>query len=361
MRRTPPFLMAWMAGCPMLLAQATPPEAEAPRSDDRRPSVYAIWDNDGGVFKVGHREDKHYTNGVVFGLSHHPQWADDLASRVPDFGGGFGEGPATAAGYFLGQQMFTPDDIEQTAVIEDDRPYAGYSFIGAYWQRASQNRAQANKPRHDTLDHVQLELGVIGDWSYAGDIQKWVHDRYGGDEPRGWDNQLDNEVTVQTYLRRKWRLPLNPVELGDTSRIDVEFIPHVGVALGTVHRNVEAAGTIRAGFNLPNDFGPARISDLPAATGAASRGWSFYGFGQLLGRAVEYNHFLEGSDFQDEIHTVEEEPFVGEATVGVAIGYRGDTWEAAVRYSQTFLTEAFEAQSGRDDYATLGISLGARF
>lgn len=356
------FALPWLAAAPLLAQTSVDPtvaetvvaktrSADLPAPGSWR--LYGLWDNDGGVIKPNHNEDKHYTNGVVFGFDHHPHWAERVADALPSLGGGFtDDNTVSAGGYHVGQLMFTPDDIERFSVIQDDRPFAGYSFAGAHWQRGTDR----------TLDHLQLDLGVIGPWSQADETQALIHDWYGGDPTNGWRNQLQNEVTIQSYARRKWRVGLNPIEFGDSFRLDADFIPQAGIALGTVQRHLEGGATLRLGVNLPEDFGPGRTSDLPSFTHPVESGWSLYGFAQGMGRAVEYNHFLEGSEFRDdEPHTVDERPLVGELTFGAALTYRHDGWAASLQYSQTFLTREFEEQDAGGDFATLGVSIMASF
>lgn len=51
-----------------------------------------------------------------------PECVKDAASYVPLFD----PGASKRIVYSLGQSIFTPDDIRQTALIRDDRPYAGW-------------------------------------------------------------------------------------------------------------------------------------------------------------------------------------------------------------------------------------------
>ncbi len=66
----------------------------------------------------------------------------------------------------LGQKIYTPDDIEEKELIEDDRPYAGYTFFGI----------GVNSRTGRRLDSFELNVGLVGPDSYARDIQKTVHE-----------------------------------------------------------------------------------------------------------------------------------------------------------------------------------------
>lgn len=326
-------------------------DTAAARAAALEPVTFSVyWENDGSFVKPNHDTDRHYTNGAALSLAFQPAWADDLAAAMP-FADAFG--PAdTGAGLTTGQLIFTPDNLRANGPIPDDRPYAGYLYFGGYWQRSNAT----------TLDHVQVDLGLVGPSTLAEDIQKWVHTwADGAVEPNGWDHQLEDEFTYQLYLRRKWRIDLDETPARfEPHTFGVQLLPGVGVALGNVYRHVEAGATLRAGYNLPDDFGPSRLADLGDATGQVHPGWGAYGFLRATGRAVEHNLFLEGNTGETR-HRVDPEPLVGELQVGVALQYRRDLWSFEIVYSQTFLTEEFEHQDGTDAYGGLTLSLTGWF
>jgi len=301
--------------------------------EDGPVTVRLFSENDAPFYQIGRRSDRYYTNGAAIAVAWSPTWADDLAERLP-FAGWFGEPDRTAFGVTAGQLIFTPEDLESRQLIPEDRPYAGYLYAGAYLQRM----------RNDVMDHFQLDVGVIGDSSFAQDMQEWVHDILADIDPNGWDNQLSDELTVQFTYRRKWRLAVGRFDLFEMP-IEVEAIPDVVGRLGLVHRDLGGGGTLRFGRRLPDDFGPARLSDVNAAPGDYPLGLSAYGFIRVGGRVVEHNVFLEGSNFDDS-HGVPIHALVGEAQVGVAASYTWSGSQLQLGWSQTFRTKEFEGQEG---------------
>jgi hypothetical protein len=167
-------------------------ESETPT--DRPFNFTTYWENDGSFAKPNDETDRRYTNGLAFSFAHRPQWARDLAEYIP-FSENF-EGGNIDGGYTFGQLMYTPDDIEDPRPIPDDHPYNGYLYVGAFLQRE----------KDATLDHFQLEIGVIGEASLAGSAQDFVHDVRDFDRPRGWRHQHSDEMMVQSYIRKKWRI-----------------------------------------------------------------------------------------------------------------------------------------------------------
>src|SRR3546814_4753759 len=67
--------------------------------------------------------------------------------------------------YSLGQEIFTPERIEERELIEDDRPYAGWTYAGI--GLVSENG--------DQLDNLELNVGVVGPWSLADKTQIEYH------------------------------------------------------------------------------------------------------------------------------------------------------------------------------------------
>src|SRR3546814_218731 len=67
--------------------------------------------------------------------------------------------------YSLGQEIFTPERIEERALIEDDRPYAGWTYAGIGLVSENGNR----------LDNLELNVGMVGLASLADKTQIEYH------------------------------------------------------------------------------------------------------------------------------------------------------------------------------------------
>lgn len=311
---------------------------ESEKPSERPFNFTAYWENDGAFAKPNDDTDRHYTNGLAFSFAHRPQWARDLAEFIP-FSENF-EGGNIDGGYTFGQLMYTPDDIQDPRPIPDDHPYNGYLYVGAFLQRE----------KDGTLDHFQLEIGIIGEASLAGSAQDFVHSIRSFDEPRGWRNQHSDEMMVQGYIRKKWRI--DGVNFGMASEPgDFDIIPQVGVAMGTFTRHLEGALTVRLGDNLPQDYGPGRLQDIEFIPTERPSDWNWYLFGRLGGRIVEHSQVLEAKAF-----AVEEETFVGEAGGGFALSYLKDDFSFDFQYSQMFYTHTFEGQEDSNGYGSFTFS-----
>ena len=119
--------------------------------------------------------DQNYTNGLRFSAvsPNLESFRDDprmppLINKINDRFDrilGFKEGPTRNVVISLGQLIYTPADNESYELIEDDRPYAGYLYLGfAYHTR-----------NDDRLDTVEINLGMIGPSAQGELAQDSIH------------------------------------------------------------------------------------------------------------------------------------------------------------------------------------------
>jgi lipid A 3-O-deacylase len=284
-------------------------------------------------------KDRYYTSGMRAGWitpdAGVPGLLRDLGNLIPFF-------PGTGdikASWSIGQSMYTPKDITLDPPDPDDRPYAG-------WLYASGGLAEETGQR---LDRLQLTVGIIGPASLAKQTQTEIHRVMGSPVPQGWDAQLGNEVTLMVSYERQWRARVRTAEEG--WRIDLT--PHWGATLGTPFTLVNTGLTLRAGRDLPHDYGPPRIQ--PALPGSGlfipRARWGWYVFAGVDTRAVAYNVFLDGSTFRSS-PGVDRRPFVGDAQVGAVVSLG----RARLAYTHVYRTRDFYDQAEREDFGALSMS-----
>jgi hypothetical protein len=248
--------------------------------------------------------------------------------------------------FSLGQNIYTPVDTDAYALIEDDRPYAGWLYlgIGVVWKDEV------------VKNSLVLDIGVVGSWSLAEQTQRVIHDLRDIDSPNGWDNQLEDEVGFTLAYERTWRWP----KYERRSGFGWEVLPHAGAAVGTVRTFANAGAELRAGFNLPDDFGTPSIG--PSATTstpvdgqmAADRAWfdlGAYLFLRVDGRAVARNIFLDGNTFSDS-PSVDKYPFVADLSAGVAMNIKN----TKIAYALVYRTEEFEDQEDAQIFGTVSLN-----
>ena len=300
-------------------------------------SFTAYYENDGAFLRPIDNTDRHYTSGQAIAWAWHENGGDAIADGLGLTSDG------TALGFVLAQQIYTPEDIAAVVPDPDDRPYTGYLYLGTFWQREHQ----------DVLDHVELQVGVTGRSSLAEKSQEIIHDLIDDVDPT-WNNQLDSEFAINLTYRRKWRQDLGQTDFFGTPT-DWQLIPRFELDVGTVRRRVSVGTDLRVGVNLPDDFGAARFVDLGSATGSPVKGLSNYVFVRAVGRYVEWDTFIEGSNYRDPSAGVPLEPFVGEVGAGFAVEWRRNNWVFNATYLQTFFSKTFEGQDEIDGLGSISL------
>jgi len=282
--------------------------------------------------------DKDYTHGTKINYV-----SPDMETwRLPDTLREFGaklpmflhEGYTNNIGLSIGQNIYTPSDIEVSELMEDDRPYAGWLYGEVSWH----HKNEVN------LHKLMLTLGVVGSESLAEEAQTIVHEWTGSQDPKGWRHQLHNEPgLILSYIHKK-RFALHE-DMAD-------FIPAITLNVGNVLTSAEANMTIRGGYNVPADFHSNRIGASGYAKALEERKeFSIYAFATAGGRAVARDIFLDGNTFRDS-HSVDKKPLVGEVELGIGVRYRS----CLLTYTQIFRTKEYDSQEFAPQFGSLGLS-----
>ena len=323
----------------LVLAASLPALADdSPYREPDHASILSLqWEND--IF-TGRGTDRHYTNGLRVSLLRGddkvPGWLLSVARALP----WFPDGGYVRGSWALGQNLYTPGDIRERELIVDDRPYAAWLYLGRGLVLENGR----------VLDIMELSLGVVGPAAFGEPVQKGIHEFIDSPDPRGWDNQLGNELAVQAIWQRKWRRLHDAADRG----FGVDLLPHVGGALGNVFIYGAAGATARLGFDLPADYGPPRIQ--PSLPGSeffvASKRLSGYLFLGAEARFVLRDMFLDGNTFRSS-HSVEKHWLVADFQAGAALLSRG----VRLAYTYVVRTEEFDLQDGHDAFGTFTLSV----
>lgn len=243
----------------------------------------------------------------------------------------------------LGQEMYTPADRDRTTLDPDDRPYAGWLYLGFGYHTQTRHK----------LKSFQVNLGMIGPWSLAEESQNFIHDLRGFERFKGWDNQLHNEPGIQLLYERKQRL----FQGGIVDNFQHDLIGHVGGSLGNVATYLNTGAEYRIGYQLPQDFGtsalrPGGDNSTPGSGDPRFYDqWGVHAFVSIDGRWVLRDIFLDGNTFRDS-HSVDKEPFVADAAWGVAATY--DRWKLSL--ARYYRTQQFEKQDGGHKFGSIALS-----
>jgi hypothetical protein len=294
-----------------------------------------IWEND--IFAG---EDRKYTNGAYLRYTAPtnalPGWATWLKSGLS----GFTPARDWTHGYAAGHALFTSSDINDPDPPLDDRPYAAFLY----------GSAMLFADAGDRLDVWNLDVGVVGPLALGEEIQSWVHETFTGDDPQGWDTQLENELAFRVLYEQTRRVGLGEGPWG----LELDALPRASVALGTLDTSAGGGVMLRAGENLAGDYGPDRLRRALGGPGFGRDGGGWQVFAGAEALAVARNLFLDGNTFRDS-RSVDKEPLVAEFTLGAAYA-----WEnVSVSYTHVFRSKEFETQ---DEWGVFGsVNLRLRF
>ena len=302
-----------------------------------------------------HRTDSLYTSGLKLSWispdlrdyrenSRLPRWSYPLIDRLP-----FVNEPGfqRAISISIGQNIYTPENIIQSDLIQDDRPYAGITYFAIGFH-------SKNSCRMDTLE---FDLGIVGRHSYAEDCQKVVHEWIDSTDPKGWHNQLKDEPVLGVFYDRKWKLRQSKISSG----FSYDLIPHMGAGLGNALIYAHAGAGLRFGWNLPNDFGTFTIrpgSDTNAAFDEtdprffrSDQRFGIHVFAAVGGSWVLRNIFLDGNTFRDS-HSVDKEPFVGNCMVGAGLVLS----RFKMSFAHVYQTKEFKTQKNEHSFTAITLS-----
>jgi hypothetical protein len=285
-------------------------------------------------------EDRYYTNGIrlsrVGQVRRPPSWLASVARRFP----GIDEADTLPYRLSISHNLYTPRDIENPAFPPEDRPYAAWLNVQFATGTASERGA----------DRVHVALGIVGPLAFGEEIQKAVHSAIDSPEPQGWDTQLRNEPTLQIGYDHFRRF----LTLGRPGGAAMDATWVAGMALGNAHTHGSASAFLRAGHNLPRDYGPPRIT--PAISGAGyyrpspDPAWYFYA--GVEGRRVFRDMFIEGNTFGG-VDGVSRERYVGEVFGGLV--YTQGPMRLA--YTHVLRSKEFIGQREGQSYGALSFSL----
>lgn len=336
------------------VAQADPAHAKTDCDHHRVAEFAFAEEND--VFVPFEHTDGDYTQGLRFNWSYvpgcAPKWMGEWGEKhLPSLGESlrhlvYEQEVSADVRYAVefGHMIFTPNDINESQPILDDRPYAGLLFGGLSYAIVD-NQGNTARRQHQ----FELQLGVVGPISQAEQSQKIVHSVMRGQQPHGWDNQVRNEPVMQfnyTFQRRF---------VSPDGHFDV--IPGVAIAAGSVFDYAAINGVVRVGTKNMRGFPVSNIR--ASAADAARRGpgdWELYVYAGVEGRGVYHNLFLDGNNFVESQY-VEKKPFVYDLKLGGSLRYGAFRLSYSyIRRSREFYPDVNNSPTGGHGFGCINIA-----
>jgi lipid A 3-O-deacylase len=339
----------------LTMAALTAGGIAAKAQDDSENRDIFVLQIENDVFNRIGRSDRDYTSGIRFGWLSPALTFPEGFVRLTTAPVLFGAKDLTATrriGISVGQNLYTPEDTWASFPIPNDRPYAAWLYASFALQTTYKQTTGSEKDSPVLLDTLQLDLGLIGPAAGGEFVQNNFHTLIGVARSFGWANQLHNEPTIGLTFERRWRIGPPEPFLAEP-RLEYDFIPRLGLALGNVATYAGVGGTVRIGKNLRNDFGPSRAR--PALSGSEAfigEGLGWYLFAGIGADAVGRNIFLDGNTDGNSLR-VSHRPFVGEAQFGLAVQFRG----LRITYTQVVRTPEFFERERFTQFGSLNVTL----
>lgn len=269
-----------------------------------------LWEND-SFLSSGQQEDRHYTNGMKLTWVYNPcrnkheYFKGKYGSVLNYFSNGDRE--LHTAGLF-GMNMYTPNSITEINRNLDDRPYAGWMYVGYLFQ----SRELDIRDSHNSLE---LQIGAIGPVTGQEEVQTWVHEHItDSDTPLGWEYQIQNQIGFNAVYMH--RTNFYPFELGTDNKL-LRVIPHLGFSVGNVTDYVNAGALVLLG---PSGRDLPVLSIQPGlieGDGVRNRRWEYYIYIGIDYRYYAYNLFIEGTG--EARHNISMIPGVYDVLAGFSI------------------------------------------
>jgi lipid A 3-O-deacylase len=336
------------------------------------------WENDSGWAKPFDSHDRHYTAGVGLSLSWRAPWVDDLLQGIPSLGEEFSRDTDYAMGFVGALTIYTPDNITTTVPQFGDRPFAGYTYGGLFFQRARRVEPPEfgfptasslfDTKSYSAFESLEFDLGIMGPSSLGQNAQEMIHHMIGDPVPVGWVNQIHDEPEFSIKYDRRWRS--QEVRILDQVPVAFQLIPGAGLTAGSLKDEVNLGVLVRLGYNLPDDFGPGELAnpaDFTSNDPCACLDFfdkflekqSFYVFVRPAGRFVAHNALLQGDNWRhDDRVTVNPE----RAIFAVQFGFG---WRVLKHfefvYVCTYESAEFVGQRGWDGWSSLQFTAFGQF
>lgn len=216
----------------------------------------------------------------------------------------------------IAQQIFNP----QSGGIPDpsfiDRPFAGYAFLGGHLSTFYAN---------ESMLKLSLRLGTIGPNSGADKFQTFYHKLFGFYEIMGWENQIGNEIAINSSIN--FQKILTNTDVDRTTDLSVEGYGNLGTTFtGAGFSFLFRAGRIEKLFN--STINSARILNNGEKLIHESE---FYFYARPSLNFIGYDATIQGRMFADDAFTFDPNRLVFIQQVGASLAK--NRWTADVSFN----------------------------
>jgi hypothetical protein len=184
----------------------------------------------------------------------------------------------------VGQYIYNPRFINETAVDINDRPFTGYLFAEA---------GRSFFYNSESVLKTDFQLGFMGPNAFGRETQESFHHVIGYKKVYGWENQLDNAFAVQAHVM--YSKKLFPGKHNDF--VDLHFQSEAN--LGTIFDGVSTGFLARIGFKKLLPVYDSNLHDASVSSQPQFNVREFYFYAMPSVNYQFYDATIEGSMFSD--------------------------------------------------------------
>ncbi|MCK5819954.1 MAG: lipid A deacylase LpxR family protein [Psychromonas sp.] len=238
--------------------------------------------------------------------------------------------------YTIGQIIQTPVNFVSSEIIKHDVPFVG--LLG--WNARLQSFDNV------TDDQIGLTLGAVGPIVGGEFSQRMMHSILGSPSPKGWDNQIDNEVIVRLDTLRKWRFYEKSFHY-----TQIDFITGGGGGVGNLKSDLSVGLTARWGTSLQKSFDIAPIFATQQFNSLSPSPSGWYFFTNITGSYVFNDIFIDGNTFQDS-HSVD----LINDQFALSFGGMFNIHHWNFIYTEVFLSDQYKTQVEMSRFGAVSLS-----
>jgi len=245
-----------------------------------------------------------------------------------------------AVSYGFGHLLQTSIDFSVAELVEEDAPYVGLLA----WD--------VNLLAYDEVvsDEVGLILGAVGPMVGGKHVQYYVHDWIGSSEPKGWDNQINNELVFRAQARRTLRLYETEVTSSFLNG-EFDFLAGVDGGVGNLRSDIATGIGMRFGRDLKRNFSSATVFPVQKFNGfhASPYGWNL--FLNLSASYVANDIFINGNTFSDS-HSVE----LIHPQAAISMGFMANIYDVSILFTLLHMTDEYEGQAEATQFGSIAFT-----
>lgn len=222
-------------------------------------------------------------------------------------------------GAHIANNIYTGGNIKLplAEIPEDDRPYAGWTYVGLSKQRVFED---------DSIRKWELDIGCLGPCAGSRQIQTKIHDAGDSAAPQGWDNQIADTIALQYFYDMQFPIPENHIRRRSNNPAvrKIDFARSLHVAAGTVFNTLGVGAAVRIGKlrGYYDGIGlPGPIPSVKRHAFVTPRARERFAYARAKVRYVAHNATIEGALINDQ------SPFTQDAREVVLDLELGFSWQ----------------------------------